>query len=505
MIHLPRPRLLHGIEMIAAEPSPEQSAAVAELVRRAEKIRSGGVNPREDNMLAITNDGRKVALDMRVMDPAAPDFSGSKVNLLVEHAFGIWQDSQAERLTQLVFCDLSKPLPPERGFSVYHDVRQKLTALGVPPGEIAFIHDANTDAKKARLFADVREGRIRILLGSTAKMGMSTNVQDRLYALHHLDAPWRPADIEQRDGRMLRRGNRNSRVRILRYVTQKTFDAYMWQTLEYKARMIAQIMCGDVAVRRVEDLDTPVLSFAQMKALASGNPLVMEKAAVDAEAARLGRARKAFEDRAFAVRLDLARLPEQLRRAEATAAHIRADLGARIDTSGDRFHIRLEGREYSVRSEAAACLRRLLIEHVHTSPVRRVIPLGHFAGFALEATTQRGFAPELVLRGRHEHVARVHLEETTAGGNLQTLEGLPRRMEAALARAEESAAHLRQQLAELQALAGARWEHQAELDRLLVRQRELDALLSEQPEDRRFDLAGLEVADAGTEPETEAA
>jgi hypothetical protein len=304
---------------------------------------------------------------------------------------------------------------------------------------------------------------------------------------------------------MLRRGNQNSRVRILRYVTQRTFDAYMWQTLEYKARMIAQIMCGDVAVRRVEDLDTPVLSFAQMKALASGNPLVMEKAAVDAEAARLGRARKAFEDRAFAVRLDLARLPEQLRRAEADVAHIRADLGARIDTSGDRFHIQLEGREYTVRSEAAACLRRLLIEHVHTSPVRRVVPLGPFAGFALEATTQRGFAPELVLRGQHEHIARIHLEETTAGGNLQTLEGLPRRMEAALARAEESAAHLRQQLWELQALSGATWEHQAELERLLARQRELDALLSEQPEDRRFDLAGLEVADAGTEPDAEAA
>jgi hypothetical protein len=279
----------------------------------------------------------------------------------------------------------------------------------------------------------------------------------------------------------------------------------MWQTLEYKARVIAQIMCGDVTVRRVEDLDTPVLSFAQMKALASGNPLVMEKAAVDAEAARLGRARRAFEDRAFAVRLDLARLPEQLRRMEADVAHIRADLGARRDTSGDRFHIRLEGREFRVRSEAAACLRRRLIEHTHTSPVRRVIRLGHFAGFPLEATVQRGFTPELVLRGQHEHIARVHLEETTAGGNLQVLEGIPRRMEAALQRVELTADHLRQQLAELQALNGTTWEHQAELERLLARQRELDALLSEQPEDRRVDLAGLEVADAETGPDAEAA
>jgi hypothetical protein len=227
----------------------------------------------------------------------------------------------------------------------------------------------------------------------------------------------------------------------------------------------------------------------------------MEKAAVDAEAARLARAHKAFEDRAFTVRLDLVRLPEQLRRAEADAAHIRADLQTRVDTSGERFRIVLEGREFTVRSEAAACLRRLLIEHVHTSPVRQVLPLGHFAGFALEAAVQRGFPPELVLRGQHEHVARVHLEETTAGGNLQTLEGLPRRMEATLAKAEESAAHLRQQLAELQALAGTHWEHQTELERLLARQRELDALLSEQPEDRRTDLAGLEVAEAELEAE----
>lgn len=501
MIRLPRPRLLRGIEMIAAEPSPEQEAAVATLVQRAERIRSGSVDPRDDNMLAITNDGRKVALDMRVMDPTTPDFPGSKTNLLVEHAFGIWQETHPERLTQLVFCDLSRPVPEGMGFSVYNDVRHKLLTRGVPAPEIAFIHDADTDARKARLFADVRQGRVRILLGSTAKMGMGTNVQDRLYALHHLDAPWRPADIEQRDGRMLRRGNQNAFVRILRYVTQRTFDAYMWQTLEYKARMIAQVMCGDVAVRRVEDLDTPVLSFAQMKALASGNPLVMEKAAVDAEAARLGRARRAFEDRSFAVRLDLARLPEQLRRAEATAAHIRADLAARIDTSGERFHLELEGRRYTVRSEAAAQLRRLLLEHTHTSPVRRVIPLGHLAGFVLEATVQRGFPPELVLRGQHEHVARIHLEETTAGGNLQTLEGLPRRMEAALQKAEESAAHLRQQLAELEVLNSATWEHQTELDRLLARQRELDALLSEQPEDGRVDLLGLGVADA--EPEAE--
>lgn len=496
MIRLPRPRPLRGIEMVAAEPSPEQEAAVAALVARAERIRAGGVDPRQDNMLAITTDGRKVALDLRILDPAALDFPGSKINLLVQNVHSIWKETREQRLTQLIFCDLSKPVPPGRGFSAYSDVRDKLIARGVPPAEIAFIHDANADAKKARLFADVRAGRIRILMGSTQKMGMGTNVQDLLYAVHHLDAPWRPADIEQRDGRMLRRGNRNPFVRILRYVTQRTFDAYMWQVLEYKARVIAQIMCGDVAVRRIEDLDTPVLSFAQMKALASGNPAVMEKAGIDAEVARLSRARKAFEDRRFAVRLELAGAPDRLRRLEAAADAIRADLATRVDTSGDHFRIEIRDQVSTVRSEAAPRLRRILMEETHTSPIRRVVWLGRFAGFDLEACVQRGFSPELVLRGRHEHAVHVELEASTAAGNLQALERIPRRMEATLQNAELNLAHLRQQAMELEALGQATFAHQGDLDRALTRQRELEALLAEQPEDRRVDLAALDVADA---------
>ncbi len=491
MIRLPRPRLLRGIEMIAAEPSPEQEEAVAGLVERAERIRNGGLDPREDNMLAVTNDGRKVALDMRVMDPSAPDFAGSKVNQVVRNARSIWEETRDERLTQLIFCDLSKPVAAGRGFSVYNDIREKLLASGVPADEVAFIHDAKTDARKARLFADMREGRVRILLGSTQKMGMGTNVQDLLFALHHLDAPWRPADIEQREGRMLRRGNRNSHVRVLRYVTQRTFDAYMWQTLEYKARMIAQIMCGELAVRRIEDLDTPVLSFAQIKALASGNPMVMEKAGVDADVARLTRAKRAFEDRRFTVRMDLAQLPERVRHAEEMAARIRTDMEARVETRGERFRVEIDGREYLVRAEAGAALRRRLIEVTHTSATRRSVRIGAFAGFALEAAAQRGFHPELILRGQHEHTARVNLEESSAAGNLRTLEALPRRMEEELVNVERNIAHIRQQLDELRTLAKATFKHTEELNRLVVRQRELDALLGEQAEERRVDLHSL--------------
>ncbi|MGH7576507.1 MAG: helicase-related protein [Longimicrobiales bacterium] len=227
--------------------------------------------------------------------------------------------------------------------------------------------------QEGSLFADVRAGRVRILLGSTQKMGLGTNVQDRLYAVHHLDAPWRPADIEQRDGRMMRRGNTNAYVRILRYVTQRSFDAYTWQLLEYKARMIAQVMRGDAAVRRIEDLETAVLTYAQMKALASGDPLVMKKAAVDAEVARLSRAKKAFEDRSFLVRLDLARLPDRIRELEATAARIGADLARRLDTSGNLFRIEIAGREYAVRADAAARLRRILVDETTTNVMRRVL------------------------------------------------------------------------------------------------------------------------------------
>jgi hypothetical protein len=302
---------------------------------------------------------------------------------------------------------------------------------------------------------------------------------------------------------MLRRGNRNAFVRILRYVTQRTFDAYMWQTLEYKARMIAQIMCGEIAVRRIEDLDSTALSFAQMKALASGNPLVMEKAGVDAEVARLSRARRAFEDRSFAVRLDLTHVPDRLRQAEEVAEAIRADLSIRLDTRGEHFRIEIGGREYTIRSEAGARLRRLLIEATHTSPVRRVMAVGRFAGFALEAAVQRGLPAEVILRGAHEYTARVELDASSAAGNLQTLEGLPRRMEAVLENVERNIRHFRQQLAELQALSQARFEHEEELALLLSRQRELDALLGEQADDRRVDVTGLEIAEADPDEEEE--
>jgi hypothetical protein len=241
MLKLPVPRF--HLETVAAKPTLELKAFVATLVARAEAIRNGDVSPNEDNMLAVTNDGRKAALDMRLVDPSGQEAQDGKVSLCADRIYGIWRDTTAFRGTQAVFCDLSTPTDDGR-FSVYHVIRAKLVEMGVPGTEIAFIHDYDSDTAKAELFKSVREGRIRVLLGSTLKMGVGTNIQTRLAALHHLDAPWRPADVEQREGRIIRQGNLNEEVRIIRYVTEASFDAYIWQTLETKARFIAQVMRG---------------------------------------------------------------------------------------------------------------------------------------------------------------------------------------------------------------------------------------------------------------------
>lgn len=282
MLNLPRPKLDGERPTIRNAPAtPELKAFVQELAKRAERLKANRVDPSVDNMLKITSEGRKAALDLRLMKPAAKDDPQGKVNQAVENIFLIWQESKPERSAQLVFCDLSTP--KDKGFSVYRDAADKLEKLGVPSAEIAFIQDYDSDAAKLSLFRDVRAGKVRVLFGSTQKMGSGTNVQERLIALHHFDAPWRPADVEQREGRILRQGNKNSVIQIFRYVTEGSFDAYMWQTLETKAKFIAQVMSGDMTIRRLEDLDSAALTYAEVKAIASGNPLVIEKAQVDAE------------------------------------------------------------------------------------------------------------------------------------------------------------------------------------------------------------------------------
>src|SRR5438876_3569869 len=309
MLNLPRPRLEGGKPTVVACPmSEEQHALQQELVERYERLRSQKVDPRVDNALNITTDGRKLALDARMLSAAAPDFPGSKVNALVANVAATWQQTAANRGTQMVFCDMGVH-PSPWGYSAYDEIIKKLTAQGVPRAQIAAVGDADSDAKKQALFEKVRSGQVRVLLGSTQKMGTGTNVQKRLVALHHLDAPWKPAEVEQREGRILRQGNDNEEVAIYRYVTEGSFDAFLWQALETKARFIAQVIEGRSAVRRAEDIGGQELSYAEVKAIASGNPAVLTLAEADAELQRLNLLKKNHLDEQYVARRSVRDLP----------------------------------------------------------------------------------------------------------------------------------------------------------------------------------------------------
>src|SRR5580704_8891819 len=346
MLNLPRPALENGRPAIEAVPaSPELKAFIRVLTERAERLRTQRVDPAVDNMLKITGEGRKAALDMRLIDPAAEPGVETKVDRAVSRIVSVWKASEKERCTQLVFSDLSTP-DPER-FNIYEDVRSKLVRAGVPAAEIAFIHDAETDAAKKLLFDAVIAGRVRILLGSTEKMGSGTNVQRRLIALHHLDAPWRPRDIEQREGRILRQGNSNNEVQIFRYVTEGSFDAYMWQCLETKARFIQQVMNGQTSVRSAEDLDGGALTYAEIKAIASGNPAVMEKVKVDTEIRKLDQLRAAHLNQQHSIRLQLRSLPSEIKEREERIARLCADIARRDGYADQEFSLRVGNRTFS--------------------------------------------------------------------------------------------------------------------------------------------------------------
>ena len=325
MLDLPRPALEGGKPHIVACPMSERQAALQqELVNRYERIRNGGVDPREDNALAITTDGRKLALDARMLLPAARDEPESKINALVENVFAIWQRTAAARSTQMIFCDLGVN-PTQWGFSAYDEIAAKLIARGIPREQIAAVGEADSDARKQALFEKVRQGSVRVLIGSTRKLGTGTNVQKRLIALHHLDAPWKPAEVEQREGRILRQGNANPEVAIYRYVTQGSFDSYLWQTLETKARFINQVMTGESGVWEAEDISEQELSFAEVKAIASGNPAVLTLAESDAEIQRLAVLKRNHADEQYMARRKLKELPKTIARLKKRIEALKAD------------------------------------------------------------------------------------------------------------------------------------------------------------------------------------
>ena len=471
MLNLPRPKLEGEKPSIRNAPaSPELKKFVEGLAQRAEALKHGRIDPREDNMLKITTEGRKAALDLRLMKPHLPDDPQSKVNLAVENIHRLWDTTKDDRLTQLVFCDLSTP--QDRGFSVYNDMADKLKHLGISENEMAFIQDYDADNAKLGLFRSVRSGKVRILFGSTQKMGSGTNVQERLIALHHLDAPWRPADVEQREGRILRQGNRNSSVQIYRYVTEGSFDAYMWQTLETKAKFIAQVMSGDMTVRRLEDMDSAALTYAEVKAIASGNPLVIEKAQVDAELIRLTRLRSAHAEEQYRIRSSLRHSREEVEKWTERLANLREDLKLRQDTSGDKFRIELDKQTLDNRGVAG----ELLIRRAEKIQARfgEDIRIGQFAGFDLFIRSGFNNTAELVLHGQNSYSTRA---TDTALGTIRSLESMVQGFEERAVKLEADIKDSQKRAVELEAKVGAPFEKEQRYHHLVHRQSEIEEQL----------------------------
>jgi len=494
MLHLPRPATQGGKPHITAAPgSPELKAYVETLVNRAHKLRTSKIDPSLDNMLKITGDGRKAALDMRLVDPCAQP-GDTKVNRAVENIHSTWAAGKERRLTQLVFCDLSTPHPDH--FNVYDEIREALIAKGVPAKDIAYIHDAETDGQKKTLFDSVNAGRVRVLLGSTEKMGAGTNVQKRLIALHHLDAPWRPRDIEQREGRILRQGNDNPEIQIHRYVTEGSFDAYMWQVLETKARFINQVMNGSVTVRQAEDLEGGALTYAEIKAIASGNPAVMEKVKVDTEIRKLDQLRASHINQQHNIRWQVKSLPEQIERARKYHAAVCADVLARDARADDEFAMKVGDRLYTgkgAREDAGNALNAVTLSwrEDRTPQVR-----AHFKGFEIlsRGSAHKDGEPDLFIRGKETYKANLNPDNPlgTIASIEQTLRSLDRRAE------DEQHEIERQEkaLTDYRAQLGRPFEHEARLKDLLAKQAQLNACLD-------LDKHEAQIVDEPREPEDE--
>lgn len=387
MLNLPVPKLVGGKPInVALPPSPQQKQMVADLADRAEEIRAGNVDPTEDNMLKVTNDGRKLALDQRLIDPNLPENPNDKVHACAENVYRIWSETKDKKLTQLVFCDLSTPKPD--GFNVYDDLRNLLISMGIPENEVQFIHSANTEVKKAELFTKVRSGDVRVLMGSTGKMGAGTNVQRLLVATHHLDCGWKPSDIEQRNGRMIRQGNTNAEVYEYRYVTEASFDSYMWQLLETKQKFIGQIMTSKSPARSADDLDDAALSYAEVKALAAGNPMIKEKMDLDIQVSRLKTLKTAYNNEHYRLEdaitqgfpAEMRKTAQQLENAKADTALLQQNTKRDADDK-DVFAISLMDTVYTKREDAGKALLGLLgMAMNRTEPVS----IGRYKGFDLQ-------------------------------------------------------------------------------------------------------------------------
>ena len=485
MLNLPVPEVEYI--NVSLEPSEYQKDMVSALADRAEKVRKGEVEPHIDNMLRITNDGRKLALDQRLVNGILPDDENSKVNICAANIYSIWEKTKEQALTQLVFCDLSTPKTVNPGENtenepeaapifqdVYTDLKRKLMAKGIPEHEIAFIHDAKTEVQKSALFSKVRAGQVRVLIGSTFKMGAGTNVQRKLVALHHLDIPWRPSDIEQREGRMIRQGNENDHVEVYRYVTKGTFDAYMWQTIENKQKFISQIMTSKTPVRSCEDIDEQALSYAEVKALAVDNPYIMEKMTLDVEVARLKLVKANYLSQKYALEDKVLKyFPSEIRYMTERAQGYAADIAVYEQSKTDDFPgMTLQNQQYTEKKDAGTEL--IGICKSMTNPEQREI--GMYRGFTLLLqydTIAKTF--RLTMKGTVSHTIDLGADVL---GNIQRMENalskLPERLDACNKSIRELQAQMENAKQEIQKPFGQEQELAEKTKRLAT----LDALLS---------------------------
>ena len=451
-LHLPTPTPIY--HNVVAQPTEIQKGMVQELSERAAKVHAGIVDASTDNMLKITSDGRKLGLDQRVINPDLPDEAGSKVNLCVDNIYSVWKDGQADKLTQLVFCDLSTPkaaVPASRAakaaggnldspelhaleaaigqdtaeepaFTIYDDIREKLVARGIPREQIAFIHEANTEVRKKELFAKVRAGQVRVLMGSTFKMGAGMNVQDRLVALHDLDCPWRPGDLEQRSGRIIRQGNRNKEVHIYRYVTESTFDAYLWQTVENKQKFISQIMTSKSPVRSCEDVDETALSYAEIKALCAGDERIKEKMDLDVDVARLKLMKASHQSQQYKLEDSLLKkFPEDIEKSRGFISGLEADmktLAAHPHPEDGFAGMTVKNDNLTDKDNAGAALLEAFKDVRGMEPV----PIGTYRGFQMSLTLE-DFGKDYVLTLKGQMTHRVTLGKD-ARGNLTRIDNV---------------------------------------------------------------------------------
>ena len=504
-LNLPTPTAVYHTEV--TQPTALQQQMVQELSERAAKVHAGSVDASTDNMLKITSDGRKLGLDQRVINPDLPDDPNSKVNLCVNNIHRIWQDGQAEKLTQLVFCDLSTPKgkaaqsgriaakgtdspelhaleaaidaetePEEPPFTIYDDIREKLVARGIPREQIAFIHEANTEVRKKELFAKVRSGQVRVLMGSTFKMGAGMNVQDRLVALHDLDCPWRPGDLEQRSGRIIRQGNRNKEVHIYRYVTESTFDAYLWQTVENKQKFISQIMTSKSPVRSCEDIDEAALSYAEIKALCAGDERIREKMDLDVDVARLRLMKANHQSQQYRLEDNILRhFPVQIEENKGFLSGFEADMKTleQHPHPKDGFAgMEVKGDFLTDKDNAGAAI----LEAFKDAKGLESVPIGTYRGFSMSLTVEN-FGKDfiLTLKGKMSH--RVELGKD-ARGNLVRIDNalaqMPERYKTVQGRLE----NVQAQLATAKAELGKPFPQEAELKEKSARLAELNAELN---------------------------